>query len=278
MEKFLLPSKVEFQSGATPHSGTVVIMPCYHGYGTTLGNAFRRVLLSSLPGAAVEHFKIKGVQHEFSTVDGVQEDALHIMLNLKQLVVRVFADDPVTLKLVKKGAGPVTAADIEKNSSVEVVNPDLVIANLTGNKTLDMEITVGKGRGFKPVEEKDKKNYDLGTIVMDSVYTPVRDVGYKVEYTRVGDITNYERLTLTIETNGTITPEEAVHQSTEILMNHFSIILEAASERVKGGVSHAAPAASPEPEATESEATDESAETSSDEEAPAKKAKKSKKK
>ncbi len=227
MEKFLLPSKVEFQDGAVPHSGTVVIMPCYHGYGTTLGNAFRRVLLSSLPGAAVEHFKIKGAQHEFSTVDGVKEDVLQIMLNLKQLVVRVFADDPVTLTLKKKGPGPVTAADIEKNSSVEIVNPELVIGNLTGKKDIDMEIVVGKGRGFKPVEEKDKKNYDLGTIVVDSVYTPVRDVGYKVEYTRVGDITNYERLSISIETNGTITPQEAMRQSTEILMNHFSIILEA---------------------------------------------------
>jgi DNA-directed RNA polymerase subunit alpha len=158
---------------------------------------------------------------------GVKEDVLQIMLNLKQLVVRVFADDPVTLTLKKKGPGPVTAADIEKNSSVEVVNPELVIANLTGKKDIDMEIVVGKGRGFKPVEEKDKKNYDLGTIVVDSVYTPVRDVGYKVEYTRVGDITNYERLSISIETNGTITPQEAMRQSTEILMNHFSIILEA---------------------------------------------------
>lgn len=232
MEKFLLPSKVEFQDGATPHAGSVVIMPCYHGYGTTLGNAFRRVLLSSLPGAAVERFKIKGSQHEFSTIDGVKEDVLQIMLNLKQLVVRVFADDPVTLTLTKKGAGPVTAGDIAKNSSVEIVNPELVIANLTGNKSIDMEIVVGKGRGFKPVEEKDKKSYDLGTIVVDSVYTPVRDVGYKVEYTRVGDITNYERLTINIETNGTITPQEAMRQSTDILMNHFSIMLEAANQQV----------------------------------------------
>jgi DNA-directed RNA polymerase subunit alpha len=234
MEKFLLPSKVEFQDGPTPHAGSVVIMPCYQGYGTTLGNAFRRVLLSSLPGAAVERFKIKGAQHEFSTIDGVKEDVLQIMLNLKQLVVRVFADDPITLTLRKKGPGPVTAGDIEANSSVEIVNPDLVIANLTGKKDIDMEIVVGKGRGFKPVEEKDKKNYDLGTIVVDSVYTPVRDVGYKVEYTRVGDITNYERLIISIETNGTITPQEAMRQSTEILMNHFSIILEAANKADSG--------------------------------------------
>lgn len=228
MENFLLPSKVEFQAGATPQTGTVIITPCYHGYGTTLGNAFRRVLLSSLPGTAVEHFKIKGIQHEFSTIEGVQEDVMEIMLNLKQLVTKVFSDDPVTLTLSKKGAGPVTANDIERNAQVEVVNSDLIIANLTSNKPLEMEITVGKGRGYKPVEEKDKKNYDLGTIVVDSVYTPVKDVGYKVEYTRVGDITNYEKLVISIETDGTITPEEAMRQSTEILMNHFTIILDGA--------------------------------------------------
>lgn len=276
MEKFLLPSKVEFQDGASAHAGNVVIMPCYHGYGTTLGNAFRRVLLSSLPGAAVEHFKIKGVQHEFSTVDGVKEDVLQIMLNLKQLVVRVFADDPVTLTLKKKGPGPVTARDIEKNSSVEVVNPELVIANLTGKKDFDMEIVVGKGRGFKPVEEKDKKNYDLGTVVVDSVYTPVRDVGYKVEYTRVGDITNYERLIISIETNGTITPQEAMRQSTEILMNHFSIILEAAN--VAPAVAAAMPAVMPEESEMEKTMPVDSAEPVAEEEKTEKKTKKSKKK
>jgi DNA-directed RNA polymerase subunit alpha len=274
MEKFLLPSKVEFQDGATAHAGTVVIMPCYHGYGTTLGNAFRRVLLSSLPGAAVEHFKIKGAQHEFSTIDGVKEDVLQIMLNLKQLVVRVFADDPVTLTLKKKGPGPVTAADIDSNSSVEIVNPELVIANVTGKKDFDMEIVVGKGRGFKPVEEKDKKNYDLGTIVVDSVYTPVRDVGYKVENTRVGDITNYERLIISIETNGTITPQEAMRQSTEILMNHFSIILEAAN--ATGGVQvKPAVLATEEVSSTEQEPVVEESES---DEKTEKKAKKSKKK
>lgn len=231
MENFLLPSKVEFQPGPNLHSGTVVITPCYHGYGTTLGNAFRRVLLSSLPGTAVEHFKIKGAQHEFSTVEGVQEDVMEIMLNLKLLVTKVFSDDPVTLNLTKKGPGPVTAKDIESNSQVEIINTDLVIAHLTSNKTLEMEIAVGKGRGYKPVEEKDKKNYDLGTILVDSVYTPVKDVGYKVEYTRVGDITNYEKLSISIETDGTLTPEEAMRQSTEILMNHFTIILEAAENQ-----------------------------------------------
>lgn len=225
MENFLLPSKVEFQQGETALTGSLVITPCYHGYGTTLGNALRRVLLSSLSGGAVEAFKIKGVQHEFGAVDGVQEDVVEIMLNLKQLAVKVYGDESVTLNLTKKGPGPVTGADVAKNSDAEVVNKDLVICNLTSNKTLEMEIIVGKGRGFVPVEEKDKKNYPLGTIVTDSVYTPVKDVGYRVEYTRVGDITNYEKLTVNIETNGTISPQDAVSQSVKILIDHFSIVL-----------------------------------------------------
>ncbi|EKD43267.1 MAG: hypothetical protein ACD_72C00378G0005 [uncultured bacterium] len=225
MENFLLPSKVEFHQGETALTGALVITPCFHGYGTTLGNALRRVLLSSLSGGAVEAYKIKGTQHEFSTVEGVQEDIVEVMLNLKQLAVKVYGDESVTLNLIKKGPGPVTGADIEKNANAEVVSKDLVICNLTSNKTLEMEIIVGKGRGFVPVEEKDKKNYPLGTIVIDSVYTPVKDVGYKVEYTRVGDITNYEKLTVNIETNGTISPEDAVNQSVKILIDHFSIIL-----------------------------------------------------
>jgi len=225
MENFLLPSKVEFQPGETELTGSLVITPCYHGYGTTLGNALRRVLLSSLSGGAVEAFKIKGVQHEFGAVEGVQEDVVEIMLNLKQLAVKVYGDESVTLTLTKKGPGPVTGADIDQNSDAEVVNKDMVICNLTSNKTLEMEIIVGKGRGFLPVEEKDKKNYPLGTIVTDSVYTPVKDVGYRVEYTRVGDITNYEKLTVNIETNGTLSPKEAVQQSVKILIDHFSIVL-----------------------------------------------------
>lgn len=230
MENFLLPSKVEFQAGEQAYTAQAVITPCYHGYGTTLGNAIRRVLLSSLPGSAVEYFKVKGVQHEFSTIEGVKEDVVEIMLNLKQLAVKVFTDDLVTLSIVKKGPGPVTAGDIEANSNVEVVNKDLVICNLTKARVLEMEITVGRGRGYRPVEEKDRQNYDLGTILIDSVYTPVKDVGYHVEYTRVGDITNYEKLTMNIETNGTISPRQALEQATQILMDHFSIVLSASAQ------------------------------------------------
>ncbi|MDO8499474.1 MAG: DNA-directed RNA polymerase subunit alpha [bacterium] len=226
MENLLLPTKVEFSEGTEIHTGHMVIMPCYHGYGTTLGNAFRRVLLSSLPGAAVEAFKIKGVQHEFTTAEGVKEDGVELTLNLKQLSVKVFTDEPVVLTLTKKGPGIATAGDITPNSNVEIINKDLVIATLTGNKTMEMEIVVARGRGFKTAEEKDRGGYDLGTIVIDSVYSPIRDVGYDVEYTRVGDITNYEKLTINIETDGTMTPREAIRQSTQILMNHFNTVME----------------------------------------------------
>lgn len=224
MENLLLPSKVEFSEGEQGNIGVVTVSPCYFGYGTTLGNALRRVLLSSLPGAAVESFKIKGVQHEFSAIEGVKEDAVEIMLNLKQLVVKVYSSEPVTLSLSKKGPGPVKASDFDKNADVEIINTDLVIANLTANKNFEMEITVGVGRGFRTVEEKDKQAVDLGTILIDSIYTPVKDVGYHVEYTRVGDITNYEKLTLTIETNGSISPKYALQQATDVLMQHFHIV------------------------------------------------------
>ncbi|TSC84794.1 MAG: Uncharacterized protein G01um101413_178 [Parcubacteria group bacterium Gr01-1014_13] len=232
MENLLLPSKVEFVPGDTPNKGSLVVTPCFFGYGTTLGNTLRRVLLSSLPGAAVEAIKIKGVQHEFSSAEGLKEDVVDIILSLKQLAVRVFVDEPVTLHISKKGPGEVTAADIEPNSSVEIMNPELVLATLTSNKPFEMDLIVGRGRGFKPVEEKDKKHYDLGTIVIDSIYTPIKDVGYNVEYTRMGDVTNYEKLTLNIETNGTLSPSEAIKQSTQIIMDHFSIIATAANEMV----------------------------------------------
>ncbi len=233
MENLLLPSKVEFVQGDNPNQGSLVVSPCFYGYGTTLGNTLRRVLLSSLPGAAVEAVKIKGVQHEFSSAEGLKEDVVDIILNLKQLAVRVFTDEPVTLHISKKGPGVVTGADIEANASVEVMNPELVLATLTSNKPFEMDLVVGRGRGFKPVEEKDKKQYDLGTIVIDSIYTPIKDVGYDVEYTRVGDITNYEKLTLHIQTNGTISPGEAVRQTTQIIMDHFSIIADAANQIVE---------------------------------------------
>ncbi len=229
MEHILLPTIIEFIDTDQRNVEKVIITPCHQGYGTTLGNALRRVLLSSLPGAAVESVKINGVQHEFSTIEGVKEDVVEIILNLKLLAVKLFTDTPVTLILRKKGKGEVTAADFEKNADVEIVSNDLKIATITNDKKiLEMEVIINRGRGYVPVEEKDAKNLDLGTILIDSLYTPIRDIGYNVELTRVGDVTDYEKLTLTIETNGTISPKEAVQQATTILMDHFALVLDVA--------------------------------------------------
>lgn len=231
MEDILLPTTIEFTDGDQPNVGKVVITPCQKGYGTTLGNALRRVLLSSLPGAAIESVKIDGVQHEFSAIEGVQEDVVEIILNLKQVAVRCFSDEPVVLSLTKKGKGDITAADFDKNSDVEIVNPDLKIMTVTdAKKEINLEVVIGKGRGYVPVEEKDSKSMDLGTIAIDSLYTPIRDVGYNVESTRVGDVVDFEKLVLNIETNGTITPKRAVEQATKILMDHFSLILDVSGE------------------------------------------------
>lgn len=231
MEHILLPTSIQFLDGKTPNVGKVVVTPCQQGYGTTLGNALRRVLLSSLPGAAIDSVKIDGVNHEFSAVEGVQEDMIEIILNLKQVAVKSYSDEPVLLTLKKKGIGPVTAGDFEKNSSVEIMNPDLKLFTITSaSKPVEMEVTVVKGLGYVAAHEKEKKNLDLGTIVIDSLFTPIRDVGYSVELTRLGDVTDFEELTLTIETDGTMTPKEALFQSTRILMDHFALVLEASNE------------------------------------------------
>jgi DNA-directed RNA polymerase subunit alpha len=228
MEHILLPNIIEFRDGDRPNVGHAIISPCHQGYGTTLGNALRRVLLSSLPGAAIESVKIDVADHEFSAIEGVKEDVVELLLNLKQVAVVCHADEPVILKLEKKGKGPVTAADFEKNADVAFPLPDQHIATLTSDKPFSLEVAIAKGRGYVPVSEKNTKQMDLGTIAIDSLYTPIRDVGYNVEMTRVGDVTDFEKLTVTIETNGAITAKEAVVQATTILMDHFSLILDAA--------------------------------------------------
>jgi len=228
MEHILLPSQISFNETDKKNVSEVVITPCHQGYGTTLGNALRRVLLSSIPGAAVEAVKIDGVQHEFSAVDGVQEDVIEIMMNLKMLAVRLHSDQPVRLNLTKKGKGDIVAGDFEKNADVEILNPDMKIGTLNSDKEFKMEVILGNGLGYITSKQKDSSSLDLGTILTDSFYSPVKDVGYKVENTRVGDITDYEKLTLTVETNGTVTPQEAVKQSTQILINHMNLILDAA--------------------------------------------------
>ncbi len=225
MENILLPSSIRFETSDRPNEGILVVEPCFHGYGTTLGNALRRVLLSSLPGAAVTAVKIKGVNHEFQPIENIKEDALEIILNLKSLRLKVFSDEPVILNLTTSGKKIVTAADIQPNADVEVVNTSLPLATITADDgTIDMQITVKRGRGYSSTEERINETQDLGTISIDALFSPIRNVGYRVEDTRVGDITNYDRLIMNIETDGTITPEDAVHESVQVLINHFNLL------------------------------------------------------
>ena len=230
MENIFLPSKIELKEEKNSNLAILTVEPLYHGYGTTIGNALRRVLLSSLPGAAATAIKIKGAPHEFSTLTGIYEDILQIVLNAKQLRLKLYSDEPVILKLVKKGMGDVLAKDITKDANVEIINPDLKIATITDKGAeLNMEITVEKGRGFEPTENRSKENLSVGTIAIDSIFTPIKDVGFKVENTRVGQITNFDKLTLTLETDGTISPREAINFSAKILIDHFNILVSEAT-------------------------------------------------
>ena len=230
MENIFQTVSVDYIDTDKKNVGQVVISPCNKGFGTTVGNALRRVLLSSLPGAAIESVKIEGVQHEFSAIEGVKEDMIQVILNLKQIALKSHSEERVTLTLTKKGKGPVTVADFDKNSDIEIINEDFVIANITDDsKKFVMEVTIGSGHGYVPVSEKDTQNLDLGTIGIDSIYTPIRDVGYKVETTRVGDVTDFEKLTISVETNGTIAPKDAVTEASKVLMDHFSWIIDAAA-------------------------------------------------
>ncbi len=225
MASISLPNSISFKSGELPNEGILVIEPCHPGYGTTIGNALRRILLSSLEGAAVVAVKIKGVTHEFQALSGVKEDALEIILNIKGLRLKLFSGEPTTLKQKASGAGEVTAKSIEPNADVEIINTGLKIATITDADTeFEMDITVARGRGYVPTEERGHQTYELGTIAVDALFSPIRNVGYRVENTRVGDITNYDRLLLTIETDGSINPEDAVKASAKILIDHFSLL------------------------------------------------------
>lgn len=225
MENILLPSKIRIEEGERPHEGVLIVEPCYHGYGTTLGNALRRVLLSSLPGAAVTSMKIKGVTHEFQSIDNIKEDVLEIILNLKLLRMKVHTDEPVKLTIKVSGKKIVTGKDIDPNSDVEIVNKDLKIVTLTDDKaSIEMELVVERGRGYSATDERTDEKNDIGSISIDALFSPVRNVGYKVEDTRVGKITNYDKLIMTIETDGTITPEEAVELSSKMLIDYFSLL------------------------------------------------------
>lgn len=206
------------------NKATFAIEPLHSGYGMTLGNSLRRVILSSLGGAAVTAVKIDTVAHEFSSIDGVKEDVVEIILNLKKLRFRVFSDEPQYLVLTKSGRGPITGADIKTTSDVEIVNPEQLIATLDTDKTkIGLEIRVEKGRGYVPVEHREHEKLEVGMIAVDALYSPVQRVRYSVENTRVGQVTDLDRLLLEIETDGTITPNEAVRQAASILVDHFRV-------------------------------------------------------
>lgn len=197
------------------------------GYGVTIGNSLRRVLLSSLPGAAITQVKIKGVQHEFSTIPGVLEDVITILLNLKQLRFKLYTEEPQKAKLSVKGEKTVTGSDFDLPTQVELVNKNAHLATLTDKKAeLEMEILIERGLGYEPVERRKKGKLEIGTIALDAIFTPVRKVSYRVENMRVGERTDFDRLFLELETDGTITPEEALRQASEILIKHFSLFEE----------------------------------------------------
>lgn len=225
METLPLP-KLLTQSTGRGHQAVFVIEPLYPGYGTTLGNALRRVLLSSLPGAAITHVKIEGVTHEFSSLPYVKEDVVDILLNLKLIRFKLHSDEPVTVQLNAKGAKVVSAGDITTTSDIEVFNPNQTIATLTDAAgSISMELTVAKGRGYVPVENREKENLDIGSIAIDAIYTPIKNVNFTTEHVRVEQITNFDKLILEIGTDGTISPQEALQQAATIMDDHFHFVL-----------------------------------------------------
>ncbi|MBU5485061.1 DNA-directed RNA polymerase subunit alpha [Clostridium sp. MSJ-11] len=205
--------------------GRFVVEPLERGYGITLGNALRRILLSSLPGVAVNSIRVENVLHEFTTVKGVKEDVTELILNIKQLALKMSGEGPRTIYIDAKGAGKVTAADIQSDGDIEIINKDLHIATLDDDAKLYMEMIVDRGRGYVSQNRNKAEGMPIGTIPVDSIYTPVKRVNFNVENTRVGQITDYDKLTLEVWTNGTIMPDEAISLSAKILIEHFKLFM-----------------------------------------------------
>ena len=206
--------------------GKYVVEPLERGYGTTLGNSLRRILLSSLPGTAVTSIKIAGVQHEFSTIPGVKEDVTEIVLNVKSIIAKLHSEGVKTVYIEASGECEVTAGDIKADGEVEVLNPELHIATLGPDASLNMELTLSHGRGYVPADRNKPAQTIIGLIPVDSIYTPVRKVNYTVENTRVGDATDYDKLTLEVWTDGTTTPEEALSLSAKVLNEHLNLFID----------------------------------------------------
>ncbi len=209
----------------SPTSATFTIEPLHPGYGMTLGNSLRRVLLSSIAGAAVTSFRINGISHEFTTIKGVKEDVVAIMLNLKSIRFKVFNDEPQTLSLTKKGKGVIKAKDIQLNADVEIVNPDQVICAVEDEKaSVTIELTVETGRGYRALDEQGSGRTLSDMIMLDALFTPVLRVRYKVENTRVGQRTDLDRLLLTVDTDGSITPSDAFEEAAAVLVNQYTAL------------------------------------------------------
>jgi DNA-directed RNA polymerase, alpha subunit len=218
------PALAEIQD-LSDNVATFVVKPLEPGYGNTLGNSLRRVLLSSINGAAIVAFKIDGVSHEFTSIEGVKEDVVDIMLNLKNIKFKAHTDSPVELRLEKTGAGIITAKDIKANAEMEVVNPDQIIATIDDDKTkFAMDIVVESGHGYKTIEEASEDRIHSDMIAVDAIFTPVLRVRYKVDNTRVGQVSNLDRLDLTIETDGSLSPREAFEQASAILANQYTAL------------------------------------------------------
>lgn len=220
----ILPSKLSIVSEVGT-KGVYEIDGLYPGYGHTLGNSLRRIILSSLTGAAITSLKIDGVDHEFSVIDGVKEDVITILLHLKQVRFRLNTDEPQTVKLQVKGPKQITASDIETTGQVEILNGDLYIAEVTGKNALSIEMTVEKGLGFMSKEMHQKNKNEVGVISVDAIFTPIRRVAYEVENMRVGDKTNHNRLRMTIETDGTLSPREALEKAITIMVEQLQAIV-----------------------------------------------------
>lgn len=217
------------ENPADENYGKFVVEPLERGYGTTLGNSLRRVLLSSLPGTAVTTIKIAGVQHEFSTIPGVKEDVTEIVLNIKSLIAKLHREGTKTVYIEADGEGEVTAGNIKADGEVEILNPELHIAYLGPDASLSMELTISHGRGYVPAERNKPAQVVAGVIPIDSIYTPVLKVNYAVENTRVGNQTDYDKLTLEVWTNGTISPRDAVSLGAKILCDHFTLFTDLSS-------------------------------------------------
>lgn len=225
-QELIKPSKLSVEPGDDPSRvATVVAEPLERGFGMTLGNALRRVLLSSLQGAAVTAIQIKGVLHEFSSVEGVREDVTDMILNIKTLGLRMHGEGPKRMALKASGPGPVTAGQIESSADIEIMNPDLVICHLDQGATLDMEFTVNTGKGYVPAAMNRSEDSPIGVIPVDSIFSPVKRVSYKVENSRVGQVTDYDKLSMTVETNGAVSPEDAVALAARILQDQLQLFI-----------------------------------------------------